>query len=186
MKKIALVAVFSVAAIGTTTNATNFNYSFVNSEDDYSFINSEDDYSFDNNEENSFSFDEKSGIYLQNGRLYVNGELQHDNFSIMQSEFAFLYFYVPSKGLFIISNNEFEGATQAGNFQKNKLVLDIDGVSLVVKSSTKILPESEETSVAWVKYDSTFSLNTKAVIVGYGGDTKVPYKWKNQMKFKED
>jgi hypothetical protein len=174
MKQIALFAVFSVAAIGTTSNATTFNYCFINSEENK--INSE---------ETNSNFEDKSRIYLQDGQIFVDGELQHNNFSIMQSKFEFLYLYIPKKGLFIISNNDFEGANQAGNFKKDKLAVEIEGISLLVKSSTKILPDTDET-IAWVKYDPNFSLNTKAVIVGYGEDTKAPYKWKNQMKFNED
>jgi len=57
-----------------------------------------------------------TAIHLQNGRLYLNGELIHKGFSLVQARFAYLYFYVPERGLFTISNHEFGGAMQQGAF----------------------------------------------------------------------
>jgi len=119
-------------------------------------------------------------IHLQNGRLYVNQELVHKGFSLMQDRFTFLYFYVPSRGLFTVSNREFEGAAQDGAFQGDTLSLNVGGIEVTLKSSSRIL--KEEASLAWVKFDPEFKLDVKSVMFGYGNKEKAPYAWPDQIK----
>jgi hypothetical protein len=119
-------------------------------------------------------------IRLQGGRLYVNGELVHKGFSITQDHFNYLYFYVPERGLFTVSNREFDGATQAGTFEDETLSFNVGGFDVSLKSSTPIL--KEESSPAWVKFDPDFKLDVKSVMFGYGDKEKAPYEWPDQLK----
>ena len=121
-----------------------------------------------------------TAIHLQNGRLYLNGELIHKGFSVMQARFAYLYFYVPERGLFTISNHEFEGAVQQGTFNERELSLTVNGLNLVLKSSSQIL--ANESSPAWVKFDPNFKLEVKSVMLGYGDKEKAPYEWPDQIR----
>ncbi|MDT5294701.1 MAG: hypothetical protein QOJ76_1581 [Acidobacteriota bacterium] len=123
-------------------------------------------------------------IHLQNGRLYVNQELVHKGFSVMQDRFTFLYFYVPSRGLFTVSNREFEGAAEDGAFQGDTLSLSVGGIDVALKSSSQIL--KEEASPAWVKFDPEFKLDINSVMFGYGNKEKAPYEWPAQIKKNRD
>lgn len=152
----------TAVAIGTTAVASNYQYSFAA-------------------DAPAYTSSEKSALSVQNGKISVNGEVVHDGFSVMQSEFNFIYFYVPAKGLFTISDREFAGASQSGNFSGKKLSFDVDGISVELKSDSAIL--SKDDSDAWVKLDKEFSLKTDAVVFGYGSTEETPYKWKSQMKF---
>ena len=54
----------------------------------------------------------RSAINLNKGQLFLNGKLIHKGFSVMQTRFSYLYFYVPEHGLFTVSNREFDGTTR--------------------------------------------------------------------------
>jgi hypothetical protein len=121
-----------------------------------------------------------AAIHLQNGQLYLNGELIHKGFSVMQTRFAYLYFYVPERGLFTVSNHEFEGAMQLGTFNQRELSFSVNGLDLVLKSSSQIL--ADDSTPAWVKFDPNFKLEVKSVMLGYGGKEKAPYDWPDQIR----
>jgi hypothetical protein len=118
-------------------------------------------------------------IRLQRGRLYINGELVHKGFSLAQDRFNYLYFYVPARGLFTVSNREFDGAAQVGTFQGETLSFGVSGLDVSLKSSSTIL--DEESSPAWVKFDPNFKLDVKSVMFGYGDKEKAPYEWPDQI-----
>ena len=122
----------------------------------------------------------EAAIHLQNGQLYLNGELIHKGFSVMQTRFAYLYFYVPERGLFTISNQEFEGATQTGTFDQRELSFSVNGLDIALKSSSQIL--ANESAPAWVKFDPDFKLDVKSVMLGYGEKEKAPYDWPDQIR----
>src|SRR5689334_6424097 len=119
-------------------------------------------------------------IRLRGGRLYINGEMVHKGFSVTQDHFNYLYFYVPERGLFIVSNREFDDATQAGTFERETLSFNVGGYDVSLKSSTQIL--KEESSPAWVKFDPAFKLDVKSVMFGYGDKEKAPYEWPDQIR----
>ena len=120
------------------------------------------------------------GIRLQNGQLYLNQELIHKNFSVVQLNFRYLYFYVPQHGLFTVSNREFEGAIQNGSFDGQALSFSVDGRNITLKSSSQILPG--DSSPAWVKFDPSFTLDVKSVMFGYGDKERAPYDWPDQIR----
>lgn len=121
-----------------------------------------------------------AAIHLQNGQLYLNGKLIHKGFSVMQSKFAYLYFYVPSQGLFTVSNREFEGSAQCGRFEGRELSFSVHDLNLGLKSSSPIL--AEESAPAWIKFDPDFKLDVNAVMLGYGDKEKAPYEWPDQIR----
>ena len=122
--------------------------------------------------------DNKS-IKLQNGHLYMDGKLVYSGFSVYQNNFAFLYFYVPSHGLYTISNKEFSGALETGRFDGKTLSFEIAGTRVSLDSSSPML---QSDSQAWVKYDPDFKLPAKGVVYGYGSNPGIPYKWSEQWK----
>ena len=130
----------------------------------------------------SFTFNtgDTPAFSLQNAELFVNDKLIKEGFSVSQSEFNFLFIYVPEKGLFTISKNQFEGSSQDGNFSGKNLSIKTGDVSLMLNSSSTIL--KDVSNPAWIKYDSGFKLATDAVIIGYGSEEKIPYDWKKQIK----
>jgi hypothetical protein len=121
-----------------------------------------------------------AAIHLQNGQIYLNGKLIHKGFSVTQTKFAYLYFYVPEHGLFTISNQQFEGAVQQGMFNERELSFKVNGLEVVLKSSSQIL--AEESSPAWVKFDPNFKLDVASVMLGYGDKEKTPYEWPDQIR----
>ena len=120
------------------------------------------------------------GIRLQNGRLYLNQELIYKNFSVVQTRFRYLYFYVPQRGLFTVSNREFEGAIQNGMFEGQNLNFSVNDLNIALKSSSQIL--GEDSSPAWVKFDPSFKLDVQSVMFGYGDKERSPYDWPDQIR----
>jgi hypothetical protein len=120
------------------------------------------------------------GIHLQNGQLYLNKELIYKNFSLVQTHFRYLYFFVPQRGLFTVSNREFEGATQTGSFDGQTLNFSVNGLDVALKSSSQILPA--DSSPAWIKFDPNFTLDVKSVMFGYGDKERAPYDWPDQIR----
>jgi hypothetical protein len=125
-----------------------------------------------------------SAIHLSKGQLFLNGKLIHKGFSVMQTRFTYLYFYVPEHGLFTVSNREFDGAMQNGMFAGQDLSFSVNGLELMLKSSSQILAEGS--SVAWIKFDPNFKLDVKSVMLGYGDKEKAPYEWPDQIRKKRD
>jgi hypothetical protein len=123
-------------------------------------------------------------INLRNGQLYVDQGLIHKGFSVSQDHFRYLYFYVPARGLFTVSNREFDGAAQSGTFEGNTLSFSVSGIDVKLESSSQILREGA--SPAWVKFDSEFKLDLKSVMFGYGDKEKAPYAWPDQIKKNRD
>ena len=121
-----------------------------------------------------------TAIHIQNGQLYLNGELIHKSFTVMQTRFAFLYFYIPERGLFTISNQEFEGAMQQGTFNQSELSFNVNGLDLLLTSSSPILADGS--APAWVRFDPNFKLDVKSVMLGYGNKEKAPYDWPDQIR----
>ena len=118
-------------------------------------------------------------IHLQNGRLFVDDKLVHQGFSINKDHFRFLYFYLPGRGLFIVSDTQFEGASESGSFNHSTLSFRVDGAEVRIESSSRILSSSV---AAWVKFDPSFKLDLKSVMLGYGDKESAPYDWPNQLR----
>lgn len=123
-------------------------------------------------------------INVRNGQLYVDHGLIHKGFSVSQDHFRFLYFYVPARGLFTVSNREFDGAAQSGSFDGGTLSFSVNGIDVKLESSSQILREG--TAPAWVKFDAEFKLDLKSVMFGYGDKEKAPYAWPDQIKKNRD
>lgn len=121
-----------------------------------------------------------AAIHLQNGQIFLNGKLIHKGFSVTQTRFAYLYFYVPEHGLFTVSSLQFDGASQQGMFNERELSFSVNELNLVLKSSSQIL--AEESSPAWVKFDPNFKLDVTSVMLGYGDKEKAPYEWPDQIR----
>ncbi|MBD0373747.1 MAG: hypothetical protein ICV60_23145 [Pyrinomonadaceae bacterium] len=153
LKKFVLIAVTAAAVVSVSAQPTNFTPQ---------------------------ETDRARSLHLSNGRLYVNGELVFKNFSIGQSDFKYLFFYVPSRGLFIISDHQFEGSVQGGTFEGRTLSLRVGDIDLKVESSVPLL--RGEQSAAWVKFDSNFKLDVKSVMFGYGDKETMPYAWPEQIR----
>ncbi len=132
--------------------------------------------------ESGFTFNtgDKPAFLLQNAELFINDKLIKEGFSVSQSEFNFLFMYVPHQGLFTVSKDEFEGAIRNGNFNGKNLSFKVEDISVTLNSTTSIL--KEVSSPAWIKYDPAFKLSTDSVIIGYGNKENAPYDWKKQIK----
>ena len=122
----------------------------------------------------------RSAIHLNKGQLFLNGKLIHKNFSVIQTRFSYLYFFVPEYVLFTVSNREFEGAMQNGMFAGSDLSFSVNGLDVVLKSSSQIL--GEESAAAWIKFDPDFKLDVKSVMLGYGDKERAPYVWPDQIR----
>src|SRR5215469_2245447 len=70
----------------------------------------------------------KIPIHLVNGKISINGQQQVGTYSVTKTDFRFLYFYVPSQGVLIISNQQFPDAIKAGSFEGRRLTLELPGM----------------------------------------------------------
>ena len=124
--------------------------------------------------------DDPLAIRLSQGRIFINGEQQTGTFSVSNDHFNFLYFYVPARGLFVISNRRFDGAEQAGKFEQRQLQFTVSGLAVKLVSSTPMLGELPQP--AWVRYDAGFTLNVQSIMFGYGDSETAPYDWSKQIE----
>ena len=118
-------------------------------------------------------------IHLSKGQISINGQALPGSFSVSKTNFKFLYFYVPSQGLFIISNKQFTGAIEAGKFERRQLRFSVAGIDFKLVSSSTILETTSEP--AWVRFDPNFKLNLQSTMFGYGDRDSTPYDWPNQI-----
>jgi len=118
-------------------------------------------------------------IRVVDGRLLLGDQLVLDHFSLVQSKFSFLFIYLPARGLVTISNRQFPGAEEAGQFAQDRLELDLDGLALRLESTVPIL-RSSETS-AWAALDSTYRLKVESVLIGYGDNLDAPKTWERYV-----
>lgn len=155
MKKVMLATFFTVATtLGVSAQSTDTGFTF-NTGDAPAFV-------------------------LQNAELIINDKVVKKGFSVSQTDFNYLFLYIPEQGLFTISGKEFDGASQDGSFNGKNLSFRIDEKSVNLTSSSVIL--RDVVSPAWIKHDSKFKLAVDSVIVGYGDKEGAPYDWKKQIK----
>jgi hypothetical protein len=81
--------------------------------------------------------------------------------------------------LFVISNNQFDRAVQAGKFEDRQLTFDVSGVAFKLVSSRPILGRTTQPS--WVYFDPGFTLDVKSIMFGYGDSESAPYDWPRQI-----
>jgi len=122
---------------------------------------------------------ESTYLRLQNGKITINNQVQPGTYSALLTKFNFLYFYVPGQGLFIVSNNQFGRAVQAGKFEDRQLQFEISGIDFKLTSSRSILGKSSQP--LWVYYDPGFTLDIKSIMFGYGDAESAPYDWPKQL-----
>jgi hypothetical protein len=125
------------------------------------------------------SKDSNLPLNLKNARIFINEKQQPGAYSAVMTNFKFLYFYIPSQGLFVISSSEFDHAVQAGKFQDRELLFDVSGIGFRLVSSGSIL--GKVSRPLWVNYDPKFTLDVKSIMFGYGDEESAPYDWPKQI-----
>ena len=115
------------------------------------------------------------GIRITDGVLSVDGEVVARNLSLHQTQFDYLFIYLPDVGLWTVGGTEFEGGVQVGTFRGRTLAVELEDGNLVLKSSLPILGEGKYP--AWAKLDKDFKLQAKGVVFGYGRRVDTPYHW---------
>jgi hypothetical protein len=128
---------------------------------------------------NTGATEDAQPLQLQNGKVFINNQQQSGTYSALMTKFRFLYFYVPGQGLFVISNNQFDRAVQAGKFEDRQLTFDVSGVAFKLVSSRPILGRTTQPS--WVYFDPGFTLDVKSIMFGYGDSESAPYDWPRQI-----
>lgn len=119
-------------------------------------------------------------LHIQHGRLLVNDHVALPSLSMMQSCFGYVYLYMPSYGLFVISDKPFDGASQAGTFNGRKLEWTSGNVNVKILSSSRILEIAS--AGAWVKVDPEFKVEgLRKIVIGTGEDPKTPYGWTSDV-----
>jgi hypothetical protein len=114
-------------------------------------------------------------LNLVNARIYVEGEPVFGPFSVQQSQFGYLYLYVPGRGLYTIGAESFAGAELAGRFRGRRLTFSAAGVRLDIDSMTPILDSGG--SDAWVRHEPNLKLNIQGVLYGYGDHPSITAQW---------
>jgi hypothetical protein len=123
--------------------------------------------------------EDSDALHLQNGKVFINDQAQPGSYSAVMTHFRFLYFYVPEKGLFIISSSEFDHAVQSGRFEDREMKVDVPGIAFKLVAARSILEKNSRP--AWVRYDPAFTLDVKTLMFGYGDSESAPYDWPNQV-----
>ncbi len=122
--------------------------------------------------------EDNDALHLQSGRVFINDRAQPGTYSAVMTHFRFLYFYVPEKGLFIVSSSEFDHAVQSGRFENREMKFDVPGIAFKLVAARSIFENSRP---AWVRYDPGFTLDVTTLMFGYGDSESAPYDWPKQV-----
>ena len=97
-----------------------------------------------------------SEFTVKSGRAAVNGQQIGSVGGLTQDPFSFFFVYagLSNGGLFVVSDQAFDGAVVAGEFAGKVLNVTSARFHVVFESDVTML--SEETRPAWVLHDSTF------------------------------
>lgn len=124
--------------------------------------------------------DINADMHLFDGRLYVDQRLMLDSFSVIRTHQGYLFFYIPDFGLVTIGTSEFPGAQSSGGFNGSTIKFAVHGKNFLIEASKVILSDGD--SPAWVRVDTSYSIETKSPMVGYGNSLTTPYHWPRYIR----
>lgn len=121
----------------------------------------------------------ESSLQLSSATLFVEGAPVAGPFSLWQRRFAYLYLYLPERGLFTVATHPFEGAEQAGRFTGRTLAFSGSDAVFRLESATAILGAAP--CDAWVRHEPNYHLNIQGPLYGYGDTSSVAEQWRRQF-----
>ena len=94
---------------------------------------------------------------LENGKIEINGEVIVDGgFSLQAQSLDFFYLFTAETGIFIVADDPFDEAEEAGAFEGKALNFSIGGFDVRVGSKAPALLEDGTRKPAWVLHEPDF------------------------------
>jgi len=108
----------------------------------------------------NFVADPEIGIRLElvNASFYIDGRLRSNRINLSTTRFVYLFVYIKSKGLYIVSATEAPGTTAAGRFMGTHLTFVVGGTRIQFDNSTGHLLGDGNDRDAWVEYLPDYDL----------------------------
>lgn len=98
------------------------------------------------------------GLELLDAHFKINGKLRSDRINLSTDQFVYLFVFVKSRGMYIVSANETENALIAGRFDGSKLTFIVSNTTIEFESrGGNVLDEGPDRS-AWVEYLPSYQL----------------------------
>ncbi|MDX1429388.1 MAG: hypothetical protein R3282_03825 [Rhodothermales bacterium] len=94
---------------------------------------------------------------LRDASLKVNGHLTGGPINLADETFTYLFVYLDSDGLFMISTEPFGPAREGGAFVRRTLTIDHGGVVMEFESQSDIL-DDPQARTAWVEFIPDFHM----------------------------
>jgi hypothetical protein len=117
-------------------------------------------------------------LNLVGARLFIDDTLVYGPVSLQQTRFAYLYWYVPGKGLYTIAAEPFDGATQAGEFRDRALTFRTETGVVRLEAARRIV---RGVCDAWVRHVPEFQLDVDEVLYGYGDFPSIEDDWRERF-----
>jgi len=102
----------------------------------------------------------ETGIPLElvDASFFVDGALRSDRINLSTTRFVFLFVFIKSKGLYIVSAAETPGATVSGKFMGSHLAFIAGGTRIQFDNTTGHLLGDQNDRDAWVEYLPNYDL----------------------------
>lgn len=97
-------------------------------------------------------------LELVDASFRIDGRLRTERINLSTEQFVFLFVFVKSKGLYIISAEEMSGMGSAGRFDGPRLSIIVAGTVIEFESSAGNLLGREPDRIAWVEYRPDYDL----------------------------
>lgn len=102
--------------------------------------------------ETDLSFD------LVNGTFRLDGIIRTNRLNLSTDRFAYLFFFVKARGLFIVTVEQSDAGVIAGRFTGDRLTFEIHGTRIELESGHGALLEDQEERKAWVEHLPEYDL----------------------------
>lgn len=102
----------------------------------------------------------QSGVGLQfvNAFFRVDGILKSDRINLRTDRFAFLFVFIKSRGLYVVSTDQFENAFQSGQFTGARLIFIVDGTRIELETVQSSIFHDQVDRSAWVEHIPDYDL----------------------------
>lgn len=111
-------------------------------------------------ERQNFTAKPPTGLSLDlvDASLWINGRLRSDRINLSTDRFVYLFVFVKSSGLYIVSAEQLRGTEAAGRFEGSHLTLLVQGTRIeLVRAAGDVLGSGPDRT-AWVEFLPGYSL----------------------------
>ena len=98
------------------------------------------------------------GLELLDARFKINGKLRSDRINLSTDQFVYLFVFVKSRGLYIVSADETDNALIAGRFDGSRLTFIVSNTTIEFENREGDVLDEGPNRSAWVEYFPSYDL----------------------------